>query len=238
MKLLIVGCEYTGTTTLAHAIRDWFESVTGTRIRLVHDHFKVPFTIGHAQQASGPSLITEEERAQYLALSPRLKESLQRHNIYYHTPNQAYFDADQDRIVVGLHIEDAIYGPHYFGYGGKGEEGDRRVISQHIAVRFARFAPDTVLVHVKASPETVRRRMKDNPHFSGVVQEDDVEFIMKRFEDEVARSAIRRKVALDTSEASVDESVAEFSKLMEPYFSDDDRMRILRYGTSDSKELS
>ena len=49
MKLLIVGCEYSGTTTLAHAIRDWFESITGTRIRLVHDHFKIPFTIGHAE---------------------------------------------------------------------------------------------------------------------------------------------------------------------------------------------
>ena len=235
MKLLIVGCEYSGTTTVAHAIRDWFESITGTRIRLVHDHFKIPFTIGHAEAASGPPLLTEEERAQYMDLSPNLKESLQRHNIYYHTPNQASFDGDsEDRIVLGLHIEDAIYGPHYFGYGGENQTGNRRVISQHIEIRFARFAPETVLVHVKASPQIIRMRMRDDPHPSEVIRESDIEFILKRFGDEVAKSTIRHKIAVDTSNASVDESIAEFSKLMEPHFTEIDRIRILRHSRSDT----
>jgi hypothetical protein len=31
-------------------------------------------------------------------------------------------------IVVGHHIDDLIYGPRYFGYGGDGEPSDRRLV--------------------------------------------------------------------------------------------------------------
>ena len=40
-------------------------------------------------------------------------------------------------------------------------------------------APDTVPILVKASPEVVTRRRKENPHPSGVVQEKDIEHICK-----------------------------------------------------------
>ena len=68
MKLLIVGCEYAGTTTLAHAIDDWMEAMY-SRMSLIHDHWKIPYTVGH------PAKISEEER-QFLALSPWLKDNV------------------------------------------------------------------------------------------------------------------------------------------------------------------
>ena len=57
MKLILVGCEYSGTTTLAHAIDDWAEDNLGSRFSLIHDHFKIPHTIGH------PSDLSPEEHA-------------------------------------------------------------------------------------------------------------------------------------------------------------------------------
>ena len=61
MKLLIVGCEYAGTTTLAHAIDDWMAEAMGSRMRLIHDHWKIPYTVGH------PANISEEEERQFLS---------------------------------------------------------------------------------------------------------------------------------------------------------------------------
>ena len=84
MKLFLIGCEYSGTTTLAHAINEWTKKTMDKEFTLIHDHFKLPDTNPH-----GPAL-TEEEVAQFAALSPRLTEVIQRHNLYYHTPLSAF----------------------------------------------------------------------------------------------------------------------------------------------------
>ena len=68
MKLLLAGCEYSGTTTIAHAFNDWMEANTGARIRLIHDHFKMPHIYGH------PPEVSDEEQSQILGLSPWIKD--------------------------------------------------------------------------------------------------------------------------------------------------------------------
>src|SRR3970040_233852 len=88
-------------------IDDWMASTMGARFSLIHDHYKVPHTSGH------PDDTTPEERKQILALSPKLKEMTQRHSLYYHV-QPGSFDVP-DWMVIGLHIEDAVYGPLYFG---------------------------------------------------------------------------------------------------------------------------
>ena len=146
MKLLIVGCEYAGTTTLAHAIDDWMAEAMGSRMSLIHDHWKIPYTVGH------PANISEEEERQFLALSPWLKDNVQRHNLYYHAPRQSSSGDGADKLVIGMHVDDAIYGPRYFGYGGPGEQFDRRDVSRKIEHLIVSYEPETVLVLVKASP--------------------------------------------------------------------------------------
>ena len=47
MKLILVGCEYSGTTTLALRIDRWLKGLTGDGFRLIHDHWKIPHTSGH-----------------------------------------------------------------------------------------------------------------------------------------------------------------------------------------------
>jgi hypothetical protein len=105
------------------------------------------------------------------------------------------------------------------------------------------IAPDTVLVLMKASPEVIRQRMAAHPGRKSVpscslplseakgsragLQEKDVEFVLKQFDELFSGSLIRRKFTLDTSTASIEETFAEFLKKMEPHFTLIDRLRML-----------
>ena len=219
MRLILIGCEYSGTTTLAHAINEWTKETMGKEFTLIHDHFKLPDTKPH-----GPEL-TEEEIAQFDALSPRLTEVIQRHNLYYHTPAQS--SGGEDFLGIGIHFEDAIYGPLYYGYGGPGDMGDRQTISQNLEQRILKFAPETVLILVKASPEVIAKRMKANPHKYPVVPEQDIIDVLQKFEEAHQNSSIRSKITLDTSTATVDETVAEFAEKIQPYLSESELTSLL-----------
>ncbi|MBI2965871.1 MAG: hypothetical protein HYY34_06695 [Chloroflexi bacterium] len=221
MRLILAGCEYSGTTTLAHAIDDWMADTMGARFSLIHEHYKVPHTSGH------PDDTTPEERKQILALSPKLKEMTQRHSLYYHV-QPGSFDGP-DWMVIGLHIEDAVYGPIYFGYGGDGDRHDRKVVSMQVERAIMRFATDVVLVHVKASPDVIVRRMREKPHDGGVIKESDVPRILRLFDEGCARSTLRNKMTLDTSSASLAQTVVEFASNVERFLTDTDRLRILTH---------
>ena len=60
MKLLIVGAEFTGTTTLANAFHKWKEDEMGCGFTHIHDHFKYPRVSGH------PDDTTPEEQKMIL----------------------------------------------------------------------------------------------------------------------------------------------------------------------------
>lgn len=215
MRLILIGCEYSGTTTLAHAINEWTKETMDKEFTLIHDHFKLPDTKPH-----GPEL-TEEEIAQFDALSPRLTEVIMRHNLYYHTPAQSA--SGEDFLGIGVHIEEGIYGQLYYGYGAPGGLGDRETIAQSLEKRILNFAPETVLVLVKASPEIIAKRMKENPHKYSVVPEGDIPDVLQKFEEAHQNSSIRNKITLDTSTATVDETIADFAEKIRPYLSESER---------------
>ena len=151
MRLIIVGAEYTGKTTLVEKIVDWRDEVMGPPtpkgIVRYHDHFTLPW-VGHWDE------ISEEDLAKFMSLGPELKEMFQRYQFHYHLMPQLY--RDTDHIMVGFHIEEAVYAPLYYGYGRAGEYGDRESLVRHIETDIIEAAPDTVLVLLKASPEVVR----------------------------------------------------------------------------------
>ena len=103
MRLILVGCEYAGKTTLANAIVGWIERTFGSS-RTFHDHFSLPC-----------NEFPVEEQEQLLALSPRLKEMFQRYMMNYHFHSAFYSDPDHN--LVGFHLEEAVYAPLYYGYG-------------------------------------------------------------------------------------------------------------------------
>ena len=220
MRLILTGCEYAGTTTLVNNICDWLERAMGTPAS-PHDHFKVP----HLSHAS----LTAEEQEQLLGLSPRLKEQYQRYHVDYHVGDQFYREAAH-HIVAGLHFDEAVYAPLYYGYGGAGAPFDRRLLARQVESRLMEVAPDTVVVLVKAAPEVIARRMREAPHPHGLLQEKDIEAVLGRFEDEYRQSVLRHKFELDTSEATPEETLAEFQRQVAPFLSDGDRLRLLVRG--------
>ena len=227
MRLILIGCEYSGTTTLAAAINGWAEKVFGERVGF-HDHWKVPH-ISHAPH-------TDEENEQFMALSPNLKESFQRYHMEYHVSPSFYGDPHHSQ--VGFHIDEAVYAPLYYGYGGDDEYADRKWLGRRIEAHIMEVAPDTALILVKASPEVIARRMKENPHPYGLVQEKDIELVLKRFEEEYTRSFLRKKFTLDTNTASVEETLAEFVKEIEVHITPADRLKMLTRGMTAKGGLS
>ena len=89
-----------------------------------------------------------------------------------------------------------VYGPRYFGYGGPGEQFDRRDVVRKIEHLIVCFEPETVLVLVKASPEVITRRMEESLHRTGILREGDVEYILRRFEGEYEASQMANKITL------------------------------------------
>ena len=219
MRLFFIGCEYAGTTTLAVAIRQWAKEEMGIDLGPLHDHWKIPDVVGHY-----PNTLTEKEYQQFLALSTRVTESFMRHNLYYHTPHERS-GRFSDQIIIGHYIEDTIYASLYYNYGGPGQAGDRAVHSKGIEDIVVNLEPQTVLVLVKASPEVIARRMKEVPHPHGVVQEADIERVSRLFEAAFDASRLSNKMVLDTSTATVEETLAQFVSQMEPFLTDADRQR-------------
>ena len=90
-------------------------------------------------------------------------------------------------------------------------------------------APETVLVLLKASVEVITQRGRENPHKRGVVQEKDIAYILQRFEEEYQSSLIRKRFMLDTTTATVEETLKEFVVQIEPHLMSADHLRLLNH---------
>ena len=229
MNLIIAGCEYSGTTTLANGIAEWARrTMAGTQE--IHDHFKIPHI---ACYRIGPPAepLTDEELGQIMSWTPKMKEMAQRQSMNYHMPNTC---AGDDYIVVGFHVEDAVYAAPFFGYGHDKEPqgGLRWKYARHLETEFMEQAPDTVLVYVKASAEVIAERMARNPHPFSIVQKKDIEPVLADFETEYERSVIHSKIVIDTSVATVEESVDEMRQAIQPHLTIKDRRRMVVRGAA------
>ena len=232
MNIILVGCEYAGKTTLANEIVEWSKRTFGSASHF-HDHFTIP-----------SSELSPEAKAEYRAANPQIKEMFQRFMIEYHTSPD--FFGHTDHNLMGAHIEEAIYAPLYYGYGGKNSgapfrsaEGQRTEMARRIDENILERAPSPVLVLMKASHDTIAGRMaegdaetrqrRDSEPFGGptrgVVKAGDVEFVLQRFDEEYAASLIPNRFTLDTTSATVEETMAEFEEKIEPYLSDADKAR-------------
>ena len=225
MKLILVGCEYSGKTTLQLSISAWLQRITGSHRPFFHDHFCLP----SAERPPINSQYPVEIQDEILALSPKLKEQIQRYALEYHLGTSFYEYPDHG--LVGFHIEEAVYAPLYYGYGGPGEYANRRVMARSIEAHILDMAPETVLILLKASPEVIARRMRENPRPKGPLQEKDIEYVLQRFEEEYNSSLIRKRFVLDTGNGTIDDTFSEFVREIQSHLTDDDRLRILSGAT-------
>ena len=117
-------------------------------------------------------------------------------------------------------VADAVFAPLYWGYGREGEYADRRVMVRHYDEEVLHLMPDTILVLIKVSADTIRQRMRagESP-FPDRHQ-------ATLFQEEFDSSLITRRFEIDTTDATVGESLQEFVRKVEPLITPEDRKRI------------
>ena len=231
MNILMIGCEYSGTTTLAIEISKWIDEVVGGTIHgglAFHDHWKI-VEGGHIGM-QGIQERDESEQQESIDFSPNHRQGYHHYLLSYHS-SPGFFN-DPHHLMIGMHIDDEIYGPKFKGYP-EDQVKTLRLLSRHFEKSILEAGPDTVLVLVKASPDVIRKRMKECPHEHQLIKDEDVETVLSQFEYHFKRSrvgSLGRKIVLDTSESSVSETLKEFVGKIEPHITDEDRLRILTRG--------
>lgn len=176
MRVIVVGCEYTGVTTLIEGIMDWGHE------RDINHHLDDHFTIPDRQH------LAPEDRETMVNLSPALKERFQRMQLVYHIRLMHRFD---HILLGGFHIEEAIYGPLYYYPGG---------VASEIREYEEEMPKNAILVHLTASPEVIQSRMETDPHEYSLIKKEDIPTLLDRFQEEFDASLIPNKIQIDTSD--------------------------------------
>ena len=202
MRLVVIGTEYAGKTTLIDALMEWGDSIG------IHHHLDDHFSIPDRQFLSA-----EDQRAM-LAMPPIIKERFQRFQIYYHVH---VLQNHADCLLGGFYIEAAIYGPRYY-YPQNPWPPYQRTIE-------AELPQDTILLLLTASPEAIRRRLREAPHADQIVPAEDVEAVSAEFEREWRQSVLREKLRIDTTDLTPTQLLAEFQRRIVPFLDTRDLAR-------------
>ena len=189
-----------------------------------HDHFKLP-DIACYRLGQPAEPLNDQELKQILSWTPKLQEMAQRQSLMYHMPNTSTAD---DYILVDYHIGDAVYGPRFFGYGQEHElqGGQRSKYARRTEKHLLDQAPDTILVTITASFEAISTRMASKPHPYAIVQSNDIEPILAAFTQEHENSIIPNKIMIDSTNTTVEETVATFRNNIQPFLTIEDRRRL------------
>jgi hypothetical protein len=202
MRLVVIGCEYAGKTTLIDMVDAWGKP-RGIQFHL-DDHFSIPDQF----------FLKKPDQEAMIAMPPTIKERFQRFQIYYHIH---VMRNHEDVLLGGFHIEEAIYGPRIY-YPGNAFPPYQRKIE-------AELPGDTILLLLAASPEVIWRRMEEAPHPYPVVKREQVVAINEAFEAEYRASWIGRKLRIDTSDLTPDQLFDSFMKLVIPQLDTRDLLR-------------
>ena len=156
MLILLVGCEYSGTSTISKSLRIELKDSFGSEFE-IHDHWKLP-NIECYPRYSKQYVLNKTDKSHISKLTPKLKEMLQRQSLVYHLPAPK---VAIDKIYVGYHLDDTVYGPIYFDYGGPKEPqgGPRTRYARYIEKEIIKSYPNTILIHLTSNKDTVLERM-------------------------------------------------------------------------------
>ena len=206
MKLILIGCEYTGKSTLAQKLVSWGKS--HDMDFHLDDHFTIP-----------DSSLPDEDRNIMLTLSPQFKERFQRFQDVYHVRILRKY---RDAIEVGFYSENTIYGPMYYGYQ-----------PSFLAIRHGRrlekeLPNETILVLLTASPSEIIRRMTDNPHKYQVIKQKDIPELLEKFEEEYQSTIIHAKIKIDTTNLTPNQVLEELLTKVRRYLPSDDLIRMMK----------
>ena len=178
MRVIVIGTEYTGKTTLVQAIQKW-----GMDLGIRHhmdDHFSIP----DQQTLKNPA-----DQKAMTELPTGIKERFQRFQIAYHVRLVHKY---QHVLLTGFHIEEMVYGQRYY-------YPDLARPVENPQAWEKDMPSDMILVLLTASPEVIKQRMKDAPHDYPIVPESDIEEVQAAFREEFRNSFFKQKFEIDTS---------------------------------------
>ena len=242
MRLVVVGCEYAGKTTLARGLAERVAVNAGSPVR-VYDHW-VPPAIWDQDPATcyviGPDgVLLERSRYRGLggaerdrlaalhaddvrALSSWLLEQHQRAMVWRHLHPNVYEEVGElgpvpHSIQVDFYYAEAVYAPLYYGYGGPGTFDDRDRRAREWDERLMQIAPETVLVHVAATADEIERRMAAAPRADSVLKSGDAERVLRRYAEQFDASLVRRKIEIDTTGTTPEQALDALEQRMVAY---------------------
>ena len=188
MRVIAVGCEYSGVSTLIDALHKW--GLERGENHHLDDHFTIPDAFH----------LSDEEQRAMLDMLPAIKERFQRFQIVYHV---RLINNYEHILLGGFHIEEAVYGHRYYYPGSR----------QHVREYEPDMPDDAILVQLSARPEIIRKRMRAEPHPHQLVPDSDVEEVLDAFAAEYGESTIGRKFEIDTSDLTREQLLARFLEL-------------------------
>ncbi|MDA1348730.1 MAG: hypothetical protein O3A47_07675 [Chloroflexi bacterium] len=193
MRLILIGTEYVGKTTLANALKEWGMPL-GKRFHMDDGDFTIP-DYHH---------LDEHDQKTMWNLSPILKERFQRMVIYYHLEILERYD---DCILGGFHIEEKIMGPRYY--------------HPDMPVTYHRYLEhkmpgNTILCHMTCDPNVIRDRMKRDPQPYQLAKPEEIEELQAEFLSEWQESYLRRKMTFDTNALTPETILDAFLEAVRP----------------------
>ena len=203
MRLIVVGCEYTGKTTLLQGLLKWGHD------RGIHHHMDDHFTIPDCQM-----LKTAEDRETMLGIPQIIKERFQRFQVAYHV---RLLHKYEHITLGGFHIEESVYGPRYY-YPEIGR------VAENPRAWEASMPPETMLALLTARPEVIEKRMEEAPHDYPVVPKADIQEVLDEFQAEFRLSWLRRKFQLDTSDLTPEGLLDAFMEASFPHLNERDML--------------
>ena len=203
MRLIVVGCEYTGKTTLLQGLMEW-----GLR-RGIRYHLDDHFTIPDCQM-----LRTEEDRAVMIGLPEIIKERFQRFQVAYHVRLLNKFE---HITLGGFHIEETVYGPRYY-YPSIGR------VAEDARAWEAGMPADTILTLLTARTETIEERMATAPREYPVVPKADIQTVLDEFQAQFGASWLKRKFRIDTSDLTPEGVLDAFMTASFPHLTERDML--------------
>lgn len=235
MRLILVGSEYAGKTTLARAISNWMIQTFDLEYVRWHNHWVVPYLDRHmfvcandtGNKREGKQLSEEwgsEELDQIMAMKPSVLEQFTRHMVWRHLHPDMF--REPDLLFIDGYYADAVYAPIYYGFGESGSFADRQLRAREWERELFALAPDTILVLISTTASTIRTRMSMDPHLRGLLTKDHVDEVIDRFHEEYTGSLIAKKISIDTTVGNVEDSLDEFVVKVTPLLCDSDLIRV------------
>ena len=223
MFIILVGCEYSGTSTISRSLKSELKKSFGSEFD-IHDHWKIP-NIECYPQYSKQYMLNETDKSQISQFTPKLKEMLQRQSLVYHLPEPK---VTIDKIYAGYHFDDTVYAPVYFDYGGPKEPqgGPRTKYARYIEKEIIKSYPNTILIHLTASKKSILERMKNEPHENQIIAKDDIDFINEQFQSEFDKSLLQNKLTIDTTGQSIKQTTSVVMDGILNYSSPEDSARL------------